>query len=497
LLKANGFVKKAKMVKYGLFNNRFIAHLLSRSEDLSRTPCLCYSSRNCQIITSISGIIPIFALVLFTTGCATTGSQSFSSALSEEVRKEIHTVAVLPSTVIPKNNFLTYAKSRKAGATQGAAGGASYGALYMAAESTRSGPFGVLLLPYMAAAGAIVGGIAGGIEGSIKAIPADDAEKIEKAINHAMADIHIQDKIASYVIDTGMLLTEYSFNSASGPGPEKSNDQEVGVDPSIVSPDIVMEVCVTDIGFRGGEGRDPEVSFFMDVTIRLWRTSDGGELYFGKSSYSTRPQRFSEWSRNNATPLRLEFEKAYGHISEQVIENLFLIHDFHMDSMWSTDMYCMMKPFNPPLTVLGFFSRERITPKLKSRRPTFQWEAFPRDKDLQSDSRELLSRVSDISYDLVIWKTRDKIPTAEVYDKRGLVLTERVQQENRIVEHTIDIELESSTEYYWSVRARFLLDGRPRLTRWSYSRIPWTGLSQDPCLSDHIPLTNYYRFMTP
>jgi hypothetical protein len=461
-------------------------------------PRYFYMSCHYNICSRIIRFVMIMSFFLLATGCATPGSQSFHSTLPEELRREIRTVAVLPGEGIPKNNFLTYAKNRNKGAAQGAAAGASYGALYMAAESARSGPFGVLLLPYMAAAGAIVGGLAGGIEGAIKAVPADEAERIEAAINHAVDEIHIQDKFAESVIDAGIFLTEYNFNFAVSRGPQKNNYKVLPFDSIMQSPDIEMEVRITDLGFRGGGGRDPAVSFFMDAAIRLSRVRDGKEIYSGKSSHSSRPQRFSEWSRNNANPLRLEFERTYMSIAEQVIENLFLIHDFHLDSIWSTDMYCMLKPVNPPLTTLGFFSRERITPKLVSRRPTFQWEAFPRDKDLRSDSKGLLSHISDISYDLIVWKTRDNIPTELVYDKRGLVLTERTLREERIVEYTIDKALESSTEHYWSVRARFMLDGKPRITRWSYSRIPWNALEeQDPCLADHIPLSNYYRFMTP
>jgi len=459
-------------------------------------PRYFYISCHYNIYSRFIRFVMIMSFFLLTTGCATPSSRSFHSTLPEELRREIRTVAVLTVAEIPKNNFLTYAKNRNKGAAQGTAAGASYSALYMVAESAQSGPFGALLLPYMAAAGAIVGGLAGGIEGAIKAVPADEAERIEVSINNAVDEIHIQDKFAEYMIHVGIFLTEYSFNFAVSRDPKKNNDK-VLLNSIMQSADIVMEVRITDLGFIGGEGRDPAVSFFMDAAISLSRVKDGKELYSGKSSYSSRPQRFSEWSRNNANPLRLEFEKAYKRIAEQVIENLFLIHDFHIDSIWSTDMYCMLKPVNPPLTMLGFFSHERITPKLESRKPTFQWEAFPRDKDLRSDSKGLLSHISDISYDLIVWKTRDNIPTELVYDKKGLVLTERVLREERIVEYTIDKELEPSTEYYWSVRARFMLDGKPRLTRWSYSRIPWYTLEQDPCLSDHIPLSNYYRFMTP
>ena len=471
--------------------------LLEDCMDRSAMPCSCYLSNHSNISSVIIDLILGMSFVLLATGCATPSHQSFNSVLSEETLGQIHSVVVIPSADTPKNNFLVYAKNRNRGAAQGAAGGASYGGLYMAAESLGAGPFGVLLLPYMAAAGAIVGGIVGGIEGAIRAVPADEAERIEEAINHAVDEIHIQETFAKSLIDAGMFLTDYSFNYATGRSTPKNDEKALLTDDNISSPDIIMEVSITDLGFQGGEGRDPAVSFFMDAEIHLSRVRDGKELYAGKSFHSSRPQRFSEWSKNNATPLRLEFEKAYARIAEQVIENIFLIHDFHLDSIWSTDMYCMMKPFKPPLTMLGFFSHERITPKLESQSPTFRWQAFPREKDLRSDSKGLLSRIRDISYDLVIWKTRDHIPTSLVYDKRGIVLTEKVSDGERIVEYTIDKALEPSTEFYWSVRARFMLDGRPRITRWSYSRIPWYGPSQDPCLADHIPLTNYYRFMTP
>ncbi len=432
------------------------------------------------------------SLMLLSTGCATPASQSFHSALSEETRRAVRSIAVVPSEEAATSNFLTFAKSRNIGAAKGAGTGALEGALYFSAETVKhdAGPYAALLLPFMAAAGAVIGGITGGIHGAVTAIPADEAQKIDTAIERVLAGMDVQGRFASHVAAKAAALTDYAASlRIRAESPKRDGQMPPG--ESSTAPDILLNVGVRELGFKGGEGRDPAVSFFMDANVRVVRASDGQVLFFGPSQYSSRPISFSSWAGNDAANLRREFETAFENIATQVVENLFLVYDFHVDSIWSTDMYCMMKPIYPPLKPLGFFSRERMPATVSSRRPTFQWESFPRDKDKTSDVQGVLSGLTDVTYDLRIWKVSTKNPGDLIYERRGL------RGGSAVTEHAIEAPLAPATEYFWSVRARFMLNGKPRMTRWSCSRIPWYPQQPDPCREDHIPLSNYHRFAAP
>ena len=458
------------------------------------------------------------SLLLISWGCATPGPQSFRSPLPEETRWQVRSVAVVPATYIPESNFLTFAKGRGSGALKGAASEALHGTLYMSAEAAKAGPFGALLLPFMAALGAVVGAIVGGIEGAVKAVPADEAQKVEAAINSAISDLDVQEKLAGRMVSAGLTLKDHQFSLIRGQGPATKDEKPHYRSLKGQNADMALEVNVKSLGFLGGKGADPEIAFFMDVTVRVVRIVDGSEIYLGESSHISRPRRLSEWAQDGAAVLRQEFETSYARLAEQILENLFLVYDFHVDSMWSGAMHCMLKPYNPPPSGIGFFSLELMFSKVDSLRPTFQWEAFPREKDLKSDSAGILTRVGEITYDLKIWKGHNGYPEELVYDRQGVSAPERVIEitetqvastvlgqseqapivsKERIVEHTIETLLEPSTEYFWSVRSRFKLDGQTRITKWSYSRIPWPPGLSDLCLTDHIPKTHYHRFKTP
>jgi hypothetical protein len=70
-----------------------------------------------------------------------------------------------------------------------------------------------------------------------------------------------------------------------------------------------------------------------------------------------------------------------------------------------------------------------------------------------------MERVKNVRYDLVILELRD--------DARSIVAYRRVGLPNN--EHRLEVPLKYDTRYAWTVRARFDLDGRQRVTEWSFS----------------------------
>jgi hypothetical protein len=124
---------------------------------------------------------------------------------------------------------------------------------------------------------------------------------------------------------------------------------------------------------------------------------------------------------------------------------------------------------------------------VQSRSLEFEWEAFPRAGDLQAIQESTGKRISDVTYELRVWEADPSFPetfrpwdnVAEpglmVYAREGL-LTPR---------HKMSAPLKWRANYFWSVRARFLLDGHPRVTSWGVLGRP---------LDD---TWSYYRFRTP
>lgn len=144
--------------------------------------------------------------------------------------------------------------------------------------------------------------------------------------------------------------------------------------------------------------------------------------------------------------------------------------------------------------------------KINSLQPTMKWQTFPTDADRKADQHGKLSHIGPVSYDLRIWRVNESGSPAEiVYEREGLPASS----------HQLTTRLRPATRYCWTVRARFDLDGQPRVTLWGFSKWPWNpgdatsaGGAESSSLDirnrvwnpqriEQVRPANYYRFETP
>lgn len=104
-----------------------------------------------------------------------------------------------------------------------------------------------------------------------------------------------------------------------------------------------------------------------------------------------------------------------------------------------------LKPDTPPARTDGCTS-------VTSRQPTLRWQAFVAARN----ATEREPGVSGITYELKIWVAAHDAPGNLVYAREGLSEPS----------HTVQEPLSTATTYFWSIRARFLLNGAPRVTDW-------------------------------
>jgi len=118
--------------------------------------------------------------------------------------------------------------------------------------------------------------------------------------------------------------------------------------------------------------------------------------------------------------------------------------------------------------------------EVDSLRPMLRWEPFPRPQDREVDKDGNPARIREVTYDLRIWRAElehpIEYPAELIYSRRGLPDPE----------HRVEEPLKPSTKYFWSIRARFELDGQPRVTQWGVMR-----------LAIVLPHPGHYRFKTP
>lgn len=140
------------------------------------------------------------------------------------------------------------------------------------------------------------------------------------------------------------------------------------------------------------------------------------------------------------------------------------------------------------------FSGPNTFSKVDSLQPTLRWEAFPRLQDREANPEGVLSRISNVTYELKIWRVKanndffkfgpyvssDNVSDL-VYERRGL--TEPY--------HKVEHPLEPSTYYFWTIRARFELDGQPGIIQWGITAP--AGLNAERALRlNYVPHPSYY-----
>jgi len=435
-------------------------------------------------------------------GCATPHPLAYTPAVPEAVRRGTVAVAVVPVPPEPGGQAQLGGEiGRGHSAGKGAASGAATGATAGFLASLQTGPFFVILAPILVPAATVIGSASGAAVGYAHGIPTKDAETAKELLARNQTDLSAE--LARGVIQrlpgTGKAL--------AAPG---------------AAPDLRVEVSALSWGLYGGVGSHPVADFELTVFYRVLDPK-GTALLARRFSVGGPRRALQEWGAEDGKRLREAVEATVESASEAIADSAFLIQDFYISKELGPAT-CGLLPRRPrPVSqmVLPFGG---ASPQVEGLRPVLQWEAFPRREDLEHDVGRLFARITEVRYDLRIWASVGGGPGPLVYERTGLRLEARLGPagttppsegelppvEKTFVEHDLEAALAPATEYLWSVRARFRLDGEERASRWSMNQ------TQDPrtrpaterwftppmatrglCLYDGIPPLRHHRFRTP
>ena len=144
-------------------------------------------------------------------------------------------------------------------------------------------------------------------------------------------------------------------------------------------------------------------------------------------------------------------------------------------------------------------TNEILFVEVDSLQPTLRWESFPRPQDLIEDKEGMLYLMRNVTYDLKIWSAEGDYPYAIIYSKQGL----------REAYYKLKEPFEPCSKYFWTIRARFEIEGKVRVTEWGISQRKFShqicpridiGINSSPALgrrSPIVPNPALYRFKTP
>ena len=471
-------------------------HVLRSHSAVSRLLCLCF-------------------LLSTVTACAV-----LPKPPTETSRKEWGSVVIAPARFAPSSNFEAFAIGKRKGAAKGAAIGAGMGGAGFAVFAA-GGAFASVIAPYVAIAMAPALAAGVGVLGGAASVTVEEAKAVDAMIQKNLKALNIQTTLAKLVAesarnDTGQALSinENVGSSALKAKGDYSELAQIGFGG-------VLEIATTDVGF---EGAGKKLRFFMVVRARMIRPGDGEQLYERKFVYESDLYDGTCWAAKNAALFEAELRRAYESVAESIVEQVFLLTELPLETNYRDpdqkihhilsiggDEACGLAWRLPPReyhpTILGDLDRTNWNrfPVIATRMPTLDWEAFPRVIDQHTRYAPLLNTVSNIRYDLRIWKVISDTPPQLVYERRALT----------VPTHTLDQPLESGTRYFWSIRARFDVNGKTRATRWGCYRTPNYSVGnthvkpqvigfpmvaedfRDPCTMNFIPTALYYRFKTP
>lgn len=454
------------------------------------------------------------ASVVLLAACASTAPPPPTAAM----REGFGVVAIAAAQFLPASNFSTFAKGAAAGAAKGAAisGCTMAGSTAIAAASVP--PMApVIVLSGVLATAAVAA--TGAVSGAAVAVPAETARQVDAAIHAAVANMDAHAALARQLRAVLQAEPWIQLVPDDVPGPSRPAAAPDYAALRASRTDTVLELAVTEIGF---ESCGPEfvrrlssacpqdqgrrlVDLYLTVQARLVRVADGEQLFQRRFRYKSALREIPLWIAQDGRLLAEEFVHAYRELAERVRDEALLLTALELPAREKPGHFprpdepdsglCWLVPVYPrvaPITVAEVLSAPLKKPgdvcpasgqhyaAVDSLRPTLRWSSFPRAVDQARLPRDVLQAIGSVSYDLKIWREEGCERGHLVYERSGLATPD----------HTLEQPLEPASRYFWSVRARFLLHGRPNSTPWSFHDLT-------TCFANDVADWQYLRFSTP
>ena len=399
------------------------------------------------------GVCPLLALLL---ACATPAP----TVPSAEARALLTDAAVVAGQESPEIEFEGFAHGRLEGAGIGAAStfAGCVGALG-GGGSCQGAMCGAVVILWLGVC--TVSSAVGGVVGAVIAPSAESVRTAEGQL-HAALDVNaMQDSLRDEVL---------------------ASAREGGSELASVAPERAaarVEVALTRVGTEGS-GIDPPLLVFMDARARILRTSDGAQIYSADYRYEGEKRTLRGWSENRGAPLLHALEAGYESLGAEIFGSVFRLLPFpdrevHRSGLFgATFGLAPLDPKDDDVLAEPWLGTRKV-----GRRPELRWQSFPRASDFAAQP-DAMSRVRNVRYDLVIARERDSAAALVVYRREGLPAPH----------HRLEERLAPASQFLWTVRARFELDGRTQWTEWS-------GTGPDPDPHSSAPPRTSFRIRTP
>jgi len=447
--------------------------------------------------------------------CATSPPYPLDGAGSNYV------MAVIPATVHPAAgpnvtvSGPTLAKgvrdAKEAAAVAGGAAGVAIAVL---------GVVGMAICPFCAAGlapmvgqglglagAAAVSGLGGGAD---TGIPAAQQVRVARVLGDAGAALNLQRLAADGVVESIARFAPFRAEvveaaqavAATGvPAHRALRERGHG---------SALEIGVTRFGLAATNAQ--RFSLFVTMEARLLDTGSGKATWMRGMIYESAAHDLERWLRDGAELTRVELGRGTRVLAERTVD-LLVLRTPWLDER--DELSCGVPVLDPQGNSAGAPPEMGPPPPaatVQSRTPLLAWEPLPRMHWKSAPAS--WEMIGDRRYDLRVWKVAADAPGDIVYERLGLTGTR----------HQVEVALDPASMYFWSVRLRGTVDGRPQAASWSAWKLP--RVPTQPFLGearitgayrlsdtltpvvieersgscptlDYIPAGNFHRFLTP
>lgn len=415
-------------------------------------------------------------IILFAQGCAT------KPFITEEQRAGLGQIGIVGTRNPPNVDLSSLPISKGQGAILGI--GVALG------ESLQCGYLFPLCIVLAVPVGALSGAI--GTESPDDAVMSEKSFNGNRAINEAQS--LIKQKMLAYAKKYSDSKISLAPMNEAEPEDEKNKDYKK---LALKGYDTILEVSVDEIKSWSPVGRN-RVYFIISSSVRLISILDGGEIQNQQFRTATIWHRPADWVMDNGENLNRAFELGFDQMAAIIIDNLFLrdlIPDEPPKTGYRTIAPEIIQPISESCGPFGMETCQEFEDLalMKDLKLDFQWKNFP-DEFVLHIARPLTPKLSvmpkgriseilhntiatinqgieNVHYDFKLYSWPDVI----VYQRWGLAETK----------HTLDRALDSCRSYRWTIRARYVNNGKKRASGWSPAQIFRTpcGISEPVLLS--------------
>jgi hypothetical protein len=417
-------------------------------------------------------------------GCVSVATQPLTLELpeppSEELRREVERVAVVAGRFEPPVQVTGPAMGTLSGAGRGASVGAVTGAATGLFIGTLGGiiPLFLVTTPVGSAIGVVVGGTSGALMARSGRVVGAEHRQIAAELAQRDLQACLRDRVAA-LADAA---TEKDVEVRRDLGPDAS-----GALPDYgTSEGHVLEIRIEKLEVFGWGIRSPQTRVFAVARTRLIAPAGSEEVY-GQRIFSSSESR--SWRNWIAAPGSVagSVDDACEFLAQRIVEEVFVLV---IPPGWEP-------PGPPACNSAGWCTVRGLLPQPVGSSDAHRWF----ETDTRQPALQWLPLEGQAArYDLRVWRAEDGVPAELVYER------ERLPEP----QHQLETRLEPDTEYLWSIRAHFEVDGQPRRTPWSEIALPSPGQQGSPMLvpagftrvrgASRVPGSHsptYYRFKTP